>query len=108
MREAAPEAAVSIEAAAPSAAEARRAVDPVSLATLVLTIPAAVLAVMDIADRLTERLAKRRRAETLLDRLRAIEVERSVRIRVETADGDRGVADLDPDALLDLASRRDR
>jgi hypothetical protein len=32
----------------------RKVIDPISLAALILSIPSAVLAVMDIADRLTK------------------------------------------------------
>ena len=46
----------------------RKIVDPISLAALILSIPSAVLAVIDIADRLTKR--RSHRTLDLLDRAR--------------------------------------
>jgi hypothetical protein len=49
--------------AATSHDENRRAIDPVSVAAVVLSIPSAALAVLDLADR----IHKRRRASELID-----------------------------------------
>ena len=49
--------------AATSDEENRKAIDPVSLAAAVLSIPSAALAVADLADR----IRKRRRASELID-----------------------------------------
>jgi hypothetical protein len=43
-----------------------KAIDPVSLATLVVSLPSAALAALDLADR----IRKRRRAEELIDHAR--------------------------------------
>ena len=52
----------------------RRAIDPISLAALILSIPGVVLAAMDLADR----IAKRRRAKALIDTAERLRVERKV------------------------------
>ena len=69
--------------------------------SLVLSIPAAVLAALDLADR----IAKRRRAKTLIETAGRIRIERRVEVLTITADGVMPLADLDPDTLLDLVER---
>jgi hypothetical protein len=78
----------------------RRAIDPISLAALILSISGAVLAAMDLADR----IAKRRRAKALIDTAERLRVEKKVEIFVVTVEGSRALRDLSPDALLELAS----
>jgi H+/gluconate symporter-like permease len=85
----------------PEAAAQHRVVDPVSVAALVVSIPAAVLAALDLADR----IAKRRRAKALIETAGRIRIERRVEVWTVTADGTRSVADLDPDALLALIEK---
>ena len=77
----------------------RRAMDPISLAALILSIPGAVLAAMDLADR----IAKRRRAKALIDTAERLRVEKKVETYVVTGEGPRPLRDLSPDALLELA-----
>lgn len=77
----------------------RKIVDPISLAALILSIPSAVLTVMDIADRLT----KRRKAQAVTDAAKQAKAEQKVDIYLLTADQTaETVADLTPDRLLDL------
>lgn len=80
---------------------ARRAIDPVSVAALILAVPGTILAVMDIADR----IKKRRRATRLLERAQQIRVARKVEIQVVTKDGAKTLDGLTPDDLLDLADQ---
>ena len=80
------------------AAGRHKAIDPVSVAALILSIPAAVLTALDLADR----IAKRRRAKTLIETAVRIRIERRVEVLTITSDGARPLADLDPDTLLDL------
>lgn len=77
----------------------RRAIDPISFAALILSIPSAVLAAMDLADR----IAKRRRAKALLDTAERLRVEKKVETYVVTIEGPTPLRDLSPDALLELA-----
>ena len=84
-----------------AAAGQHKTVDPVAVAALVLSIPSALPAVLDVADR----IAKRRRATTLIETAARIRIERRVEVLTITADGARPLADLDPDALLELVRR---
>lgn len=79
----------------------RKAIDPVAVAALVMSIPGAVLAALDLADR----IAKRRRAKKLIETANRIRIERHVEVLTLTADGPKSLADLEPDALLDLAGQ---
>ncbi len=73
----------------------------IELATLILSVPGAVLAVMDIVDR----IAKRRRAQAVIDTARRLRRERQVETYLMLpADIRQSVADLDPDRLLDLVA----
>jgi len=79
----------------------RKVVEPISLATLILSIPTAVLAVIDIVDR----LKKRAKAQAVIDAAKQAKAEQQVDIYVLTADQTRQpVADLTPDRLLDLVA----
>lgn len=77
----------------------RRAVDPISLATLILSIPGAVLTAMD----LTDRIAKRRRAKALIEAAARLHLEKKVEISVLTIEGTNSLAGFSADALLELA-----
>ena len=79
----------------------RKVVDPISLATLILSIPTAVLAVIDIVDR----LKKRRKAQAVIDAAKRAKAEQQVDIYLLTLDQTpQPVADLTPDRLLDLVA----
>lgn len=81
--------------------EDRKVVDPISLATLVVSVPAAVLAVWDIVDR----IAKRRKAQAVVDAAKRLQAEQRVQTYVLAPDGTpRSLAMLDADALLDIVA----
>jgi hypothetical protein len=82
----------------------RKAVDPVSIAALVLSIPSAVLAALDVADR----FAKRRRAKALIEAAEHLYIDRRTDVMVVTADGPIPLTALEPDALLALVSQEDQ
>jgi hypothetical protein len=80
----------------------RKVIDPISLAALILSIPSAVLAVIDIADRLT----KRRKAQAVIDAAKKAKAEQKVDIYMLTLDQTpHSVANLMPDQLLDLVAK---
>ncbi|MFE4514034.1 hypothetical protein ACFRMQ_07530 [Kitasatospora sp. NPDC056783] len=74
-----------------------KGVDPVAVASLLLSVPSAVLAVADIADR----IRKRRRAGELIERARQLSSEQTT-ARLVHADRSVDLATLTPDQLLDL------
>jgi hypothetical protein len=79
-----------------------RIIDPVSVASLVLSIPSAALAVQDLADR----IRKRRRAKDLIDqaqRLAAQQVNVSLVSRTSNVE----ISTLTPDQLLDVLAGED-
>jgi hypothetical protein len=79
-----------------------KTVDPMAFTALVLSIPGTVLAALDLADR----IAKRRRAKSLIETAGRIRIERRVDLLTVTVDGARPLADLDADALLELVERK--
>ena len=93
---------VTAERVAPEALpdEPRKAVDPVSVAALVLAIPSTVLAGVDRADR----IKKRRRAQTLVEAARRLRIEKKIETLVLTVDGPLPLDTMEPDQLLDLAT----
>jgi hypothetical protein len=83
----------------------RRIVDPIALASLIVSIPGATLAVADIVDR----IRKRRKAQTVIDTAQRLRSEQQVETYLLAADQTpRAVADLDADKLLDLVVEIDR
>jgi hypothetical protein len=80
---------------------ADKAIDPVAVAAVLVSIPSAVLAVLDVADR----IAKRRRAKELVAAARRLHVERRVEVLAVTLEGPVALADMDPDAVLDLIAQ---
>jgi len=92
-------------AQAPVAAGAGRddkVADPVSVATLVVSLPSAALAVLDLADR----IAKRRRASELIDSARELN-DRNVTAYVMARNRPVELRTLNPDQLLDLLASGD-
>ena len=90
------------EPAPPPPPGERRAIDPVALAALIVSIPGAVLAVWDMVDRIRK---KRPRAQAVVETARRLRVERRVEITLLAADRTQyTVADLDADRLLDLVA----
>ncbi len=79
-----------------------KAVDPVALASLVLSIPSAALAVQDLADR----IRKRGRAKELIGHAQHLAVQQ-VTVTVRTGDGVVEVRALTADQLLDLQAGED-
>ena len=74
-----------------------KGVDPVAVASLVVSIPSAMLAVADIADR----IRKRRRASELSERAQQLQAQQ-VMARLVCEDRSVDLAALTPDQLLDL------
>ena len=75
-----------------------KAIDPVAVASLVLSVPSAALAVADLADR----IRKRRRAADLIDHARQL-AARQVTIYLISPGRTTDLSTLTPDQLLDLA-----
>lgn len=77
-----------------------KVVDPVSVAALVLAIPSAVLAVVDIVDR----IQKRRRAKQLIDHAKTISETAGVQVILVVNDRRKPLAAVNPDELLDATT----
>jgi hypothetical protein len=77
----------------------RKAIDPISLAALVVSIPPAALAVWDLADR----IKKRKRAQKLIEEAGHLRIERKVETYVVTLEGPKPLIDMTADQVLDLA-----
>ena len=73
-----------------------KGVDPVAVASLIVSIPSAMLAVADIADR----IHKRRRAGELIERARQLRTQQGA-ARLVCGDRSVDLATLTPDQLLD-------
>jgi hypothetical protein len=74
-----------------------KAIDPISLTALVLSIPSAALAVLDLADR----IQKRRRAKELIDQAQQL-ADQQVTVSVMFQSRPVEVITLTADQLLDL------
>lgn len=74
-----------------------RVIDPVSVAALVVSIPSAALAVLDLADR----IHKRRRAKELIDRAQQLAAQQ-VTLCLMSHSHPVELTTLAPDQLLDL------
>ncbi|MFF7394551.1 hypothetical protein ACFZAE_39830 [Streptomyces scabiei] len=74
-----------------------KGVDPVAVTSLVVAIPSAMLAVVDIADR----IHKRRRANDLIERAQQLKAQQAA-VRLVREDRSVDLATLTPDQLLDL------
>jgi len=79
-----------------------RAVDPISLTALILSIPSAALAVSDLADR----IQKRRRARDLVARAHELSAQ-NITLQIVALNQPTELVALDPDQLLDLVDQED-
>ena len=79
-----------------------KTIDPVSLATLAVSLPSAALAALDLADR----IRKRRRAEELIDHARH-QATQQVSIYLITQGRPVELGALTPDQLLDQIADED-
>ncbi|MEU5778809.1 hypothetical protein [Streptomyces venezuelae] len=79
-----------------------KVVDPVAVTALILSIPSAMLAVADIADR----IHKRRRAGDLIERAQQLRAQQAT-ARLVREDRSVDLATLTPDQLLDLIADED-
>lgn len=77
-----------------------KASNVIAAATLLLTVPGAVVACLDLTDRIK---TKRPRAEAVIRDARELESERQVEIYVVTDQGLRRLSTLTADDLLDVA-----
>ena len=84
-------------------ADERKVIDPISLAALILSIPSAALAVLDLADR----MRKRHRAQQLIDKAGEVSASGEARVYVVTAEGTMSLETMHPDELLELAASSD-
>jgi hypothetical protein len=87
-------------------AEPKRAVDPIAVAALIVSIPSALLAIADLADR----IRKRRKAEEVLGKVKQLIVNGNVSITVTVTGNESPVSlhDLTADKLLELATEADK
>ncbi|MGD0686223.1 MAG: hypothetical protein ABSA03_14035 [Streptosporangiaceae bacterium] len=89
-------------AAAPVHDDDRKFIDPVSVTALVLSIPSAATAVLDLADR----IHKRRRARELIDQAQQL-AGQQVTVSLMSQSRTIELRTLDPDELLDLLADED-
>lgn len=75
-----------------------KVIDPVAVASLIVSIPSTALAVLDLADR----IRKRRRATELIDRAQQLAAQQ-VTIYLMSPSRTIDLRTLTPDQLLDLA-----
>jgi hypothetical protein len=83
--------------------EVRRAIDPIALIGVILAIPGAVLAVMDLVDRIRQR----KKAQALIDTAERVSNETKVQIDIVLPQGTtRRLAQCTADELLDIAVKQ--
>jgi hypothetical protein len=82
-------------------ADGRKAIDPIALASLIVSIPAFVLAVMDLKDR----IEKRRRAQKLIDSAKRIQIEQKVEICLLVENVASPLDKVTPDLLIEIANK---
>lgn len=79
-----------------------KVIDPVSLTALVVSLPSAALAVLDLADR----IRKRRRAQELIDHARQLTIQH-VSVYLMSQHRTVKITALGPDQLLELLADED-
>ena len=80
----------------------RRVIDPIALATLIVSIPAGVLAAWDLVARIRN---KRPKAQAVVQTAQRLRIEQQVEVYLLAADETPwAVADLNADTLLDLVA----
>jgi hypothetical protein len=83
----------------------RRIIDPISLGALILAIPSAILAVID----LTDRFRKRQKAQSLIETAKTIKDDSGVLTSIVLVDGStRALDELTADDLLELGELLDK
>ena len=81
---------------------ARKVIDPIALANLIISIPAALLAVADLVDR----MRKRKRAQAVIDAAKQVRDENGVSVSIISLEGAvRRVDGLTADELLEEAAK---
>ncbi|MGH8931765.1 MAG: hypothetical protein ACRDZO_14360 [Egibacteraceae bacterium] len=80
-------------------AEERKAIDPLSVAALILSIPSAALAFVDLADR----MRKRQRAQQIIEKAGEFRASRNAQAYIITVQGAIPLDTMRPDDLLDVA-----
>ncbi|MFJ3673992.1 hypothetical protein ACIPSE_46910 [Streptomyces sp. NPDC090106] len=88
--------------AEPTGGRDDKGIDPVAVASLIVSVPSAMLAVADITDR----ILKRRRAGELIEHARQLNAQQTT-VRLVREDGTIDLATLTPDQLLDLIANQD-
>ncbi|MFJ3673732.1 hypothetical protein ACIPSE_45545 [Streptomyces sp. NPDC090106] len=88
--------------AEPAGGRDDKGVDPVAVASLIVSVPSAMLAVADITDR----ILKRRRAGELIEHARQLNAQQTT-VRLVHEDRTIDLATLTPDQLLDLIANQD-
>jgi hypothetical protein len=81
----------------PTTSPDTKVIDPVAVASLIVSIPSAILAIADITDR----VHKRRRADQLIKHAQQLKEQQTAALLVR-ADHSIDLATLSPDQLLDL------
>jgi hypothetical protein len=85
--------------------EVRRVIDPLSLIGIILSIPGAVLAAMDLVDR----IRKRKKAQALIDVAKQVSSDTGVQISIVMVEGATCRLDqLTADEVLDAAEKLNR
>jgi hypothetical protein len=74
-----------------------------SIASMVLSIPSAAVAITDLADR----IRKRKQAATLVETATRLRVEKRVETYVVTLESPKPLADMTPDAFLELVPKEE-
>jgi hypothetical protein len=81
----------------------RKVIDPIALTGVILAIPGAILAVMDLVDR----IRKRKKAQALIDAAQRVSNETNVQVNIVLPQGTiRRLDQITADELLDVAVKQ--